>query len=124
MRLVMDDVVQDFPSDVTFTGEERGDYHVHAAAIAVEAGVIVTNNRSGDITTTPADEPYVVMSPDAFFCAIGEANPRCLPPIVKEQRTYWARRSAPLNLGAALERAGCPRFAETVREVERREPRA
>lgn len=52
----VDEVVADFPPDVPFSGADAGDYHVHAAAVASRADLILTFDDPVDITRHPDSE--------------------------------------------------------------------
>lgn len=117
MRTVMDDVLPGFPGGIPFTGTDPHDYHVHAGAIAARADYVLTCNSPSDLTTTPDLETYEITHPDDFFILVGESNPASLAPIVQAQMSYWARHSENRQLDAALIRAGCPKFAERIRQV-------
>ncbi len=112
---VMDEVLSDFPGTLAFTGEDKHDYHVHAAAVTGRADLVLTDNSPADITTTPDDEHYDVISPDDFFILTTDSNPHCLLPIVKTQFRYWSQKPGHAQLDDALRRAGCPEFAQRVR---------
>lgn len=112
---LVDEVVQDFPGDLPFTGADDHDHHVHAAAVAARADLVLTFNAPDDITTTPDDEHYDVIAPDDFFVFVTDSNPRCLLPIVKLHFDYWSNRPSHAQLDDALLKAGCPAFARRVR---------
>ncbi|MCS6711978.1 PIN domain-containing protein [Brachybacterium sp. EF45031] len=90
IRECVDEVVPTFPGNLSFTGSDEGDYHVHAAAIASRADIILTQNKPRDITQNPDDEPYEVYSADDFFILVVQSNPRCLVSCTKNQLAYWA----------------------------------
>ncbi|MFB1427003.1 MAG: hypothetical protein DI613_17740 [Kocuria rhizophila] len=114
---VMDEMVDDFPGTLPFTGEDEGDYHVHAAAVAGRADLVLTFNAATDLTTTPDEEHYDVITPDDFFVLVTDSNPRCLLPIVRAQFRYWSTKPGHAQLDEALHRAGCPEFAQRVRQA-------
>lgn len=116
IRAVIDEVLPDFPSEGPFTGRDVGDYHVHAAAVASHADFIPTNNDPTDITRTPEEEPYEVISADAFFLLVITSNPRCFKPVTRGQLEYWGNRGRG-QLDDALRRAGCEDFAQHVRRM-------
>lgn len=74
----VDEVVADFPPDVPFSGADAGDYHVHAAAVASRADLILTFDDPVDITRHPDSEQYEVITPDDFFMLVAESNPSCV----------------------------------------------
>lgn len=117
IRACVDEVVQDFPGNVEFTGEDPNDYHVHAAALAARSDLVVTSDRPTGITTTPDSQPYEVISPDDFFMLVVDSAPSCLRPIVRDQFEYWKSKPKFRQLDEALDRAGCQQFAPRVREA-------
>lgn len=119
MRECLDEVLADFPGhgDLPrpFTGSDAHDFHVHAAAVAGRADVILTADREVDITAEPDQESYEVMHPDDFFLLVVDSNPRCLATVAREQLRYWQDRPSHCQLDDALHRARCPQFAGRVR---------
>lgn len=116
IRDCVDEVLPNFSGNLPFTGSDEGDYHVHAAAIAARADVILTQNRPADITANPDDEPYEIYTADDFFLLIVQSNPNCLLPSTQAQLSYWSRRGD-AQLDDRLHKAGCPQFADRVREA-------
>lgn len=115
ISMIVDEVVEDFPGELPFTGADADDYHVHAAAVAGRADLVLTSNSPNDITTTPDDEHYDIITPDDFFILVTDSNPRCLLPIVKAQFAYWSKKPGHAQLDEALTKAGCSAFAQRVR---------
>ena len=116
IRACVDEVLPTFPGDLTFTGSDEGDYHVHAAAIPSRADVILTQKAPEDITRTPDDEPYEIYTADDFFMLIVTSNPGCLLPCTASQVEYWGPRGGG-QLDDRLVRAGCPQLAARVRKA-------
>lgn len=113
IRACVDEVLPTFPGDLQFSGSDEGDYHVHAAAIASRADLILTQNDPTDITRTPDEEPYEIYCADDFFMLVVQSNPGCLLPCTESQLAYWGRRGDG-QLDVRLRRAGCPQFADTI----------
>lgn len=61
----VDEILDDFPAGLQFSGTDEGDYHLHAAAHAGRADFVLTSNDPADITS--GQEPYEVIHPDAFL---------------------------------------------------------
>lgn len=116
IRACVDEVLPTFPGDLAFTGADKHDYHVHAAAIASGADVILTQNDPADITQTPDDEPYEIYTADDFFVLVVQSNPGCLLPCTAGQFEYWGARGGG-QLDDRLTKAGCPQFADQVRRA-------
>lgn len=122
IRQFVDEVVQDYPGNddpatIGFTGQDPGDYHVHAAAWAARSDIVLTNNDPNDITTTPGDQHYEIIAPDDFFTLVVDSSPSCLLPVVRDQLEHWQSKPKYRQLDEALKGAGCPQFAERVREA-------
>lgn len=117
IRMCVDEVIQNFPGDASFTGTDPGDYHVHAAAIAARSDLVVTADKPTHITTTPGDQPYEVISPDDFFVLVIDSSPACLLPVVRDQFEYWKSKPKYRQLDDALRRSGCEEFADRVRQA-------
>lgn len=114
MRKIVDEVLDTYPSDVPFTGTDEHDYHVHAAATACQADLLLTDNDPQDITTSE-EVHYEIICPDDFFVlAANSAPPQMLHPIIKSQIEYWAKKPDHVQLDQALRNAGCPDFADIV----------
>jgi len=116
IRRCVDEVLPTFPGNGRFSGTDDGDYHAHAAAIASGADMILTNNSPSDITTTPDEEPYEIITADEFFLLVHRSNPHCLPARTQRQFDYWSAQGKG-QLDDALTRAGCPTFAAAVRRA-------
>lgn len=96
------------------------DSHVHNAAAYLDAEILLTNNVKdfGD----PNDLPYDLYTPDEFFCLIYQNAPNAVRAVAAIQTAYWIRVSEanksvpPKKLSKALKDAGCPDFAQKVKE--------
>lgn len=112
----LDEVIQEFPSDLDFQGRDPHDYHVHAAALHMRAHYLVTNNSIdfGDLDMLQ----YEVHSFDSFVCLIDDSNPNAVKKVIKIQLSYWEhQRNAgkpSKTLANALRDADAPYFAERV----------
>ncbi|WP_234354132.1 PIN domain-containing protein [Janibacter massiliensis] len=117
LRGSLDEIIGDYPADLPFTGADPADYHVHAAATAGRADIVITANKVGDFTNDPDAESYEVMHPDDFFLLVGESSRGCVPQVIEKQIMHWKHDARRVQLDEMLERAGCPEFAITVREL-------
>ncbi|WP_315583249.1 PIN domain-containing protein [Actinomyces viscosus] len=117
MKDNMDDIVEDFPSGLDFSGTDERDYHVHAAATSRGADFILTQNKLSDFTSDPDNEVYEIITPDDFYTLVADSNPSCLLPIVKEQLTYWRTKPNQRQLDDALLHAGCATFSGRINKV-------
>ncbi|VEG28358.1 PIN domain-containing protein [Actinomyces howellii] len=116
MRTFLDEILDDYSGDLSFTGNDPDDYHVHAAAVTCRADLLLTQNDPADFTRNPDEEVYEIIAPDEFFCLVAQSNPMCLRPIVERQLEYWQKRPRYLQLDDALTTAGCPAFGLRFRE--------
>lgn len=112
----LDEMVGDFDGSIDFNGSDPGDVHVHAAAVASGAHLLLTNN--GRDFGDPDLLPFEIYTPDEFFCLIDDGGSQCVQRVAVEQAKYWnGRRStgqAVKTLDAALLDAGCRQFAARV----------
>jgi hypothetical protein len=113
----LDERVDDYTIDGSFPGADQGDAHVHAAAKACGAGIVLTCDTGWDKLTQPQLDalPYEVHDPDYFFCIIDDAAPSIVRQVIEEQIDYWMRKRGEVDLPARLRAATCPEFAERVR---------
>lgn len=109
---VFDEVVEDFPGDVEFPGKDSGDSHVHAAAISVQATMLLCRDRG--FFECSDSLPYEPITPDDFFVLLDDAASSPVPEMVKSQLLYWSSRGQIVKLDEKLIHAGCPGFAERV----------
>lgn len=114
----VDEVLSDFVGSVDFAGIDRGDLHVHAAALGCHADVLLTQNVRdfGDVVT----HTYDVFPPDEFFVLIDDSAPHSVRQVTREQVAYWqSRRDAGAKvkpLSRALVDTHCHVFAGRVND--------
>lgn len=99
-----------------YQGADQGDAHVHAAASACAADyLLTTNDRDFRISSEAQDKlPYEILSPDDFFMTVALSNPEGTAACIERQIAYRNGRGEEANLCEALQKAGCPRFADHV----------
>ncbi|MCS7479997.1 PIN domain-containing protein [Umezawaea endophytica] len=108
--------VDDFKVDDSFPGSDVNDRHVHAAAIACQADFVLTDDEGFVVNGQDADAmPYEVYRSDDFFLLVDDSVPDLVRRVTREQTLYWARRTGRADLAGKLIAAGCPEFAERVR---------
>ncbi|MFC6088217.1 PIN domain-containing protein [Saccharothrix lopnurensis] len=108
--------VDDFTIDDSFFGGDGDDRHVHAAAVACQADLILTSDNGFFTVGHDADaKPYEVYKPDEFFMLVDDSAPHLVRQVTREQTVHWVRTSGRADLAGKLVDAGCPRFAERVR---------
>jgi predicted nucleic acid-binding protein len=98
-------------------GKDADDRSHMAAAIAGGARVLVTWNRS-DFPTEPLSQHGLrVMDPDDYLCQLVDDVPdEVAATVVRLAGEKQRPRMSTLELVDALEKAGVPRFAGTLRE--------
>lgn len=102
--------VEDFTTD-GYTGTDGGDAHVHGAARACKADILLTCNTDD----FPEDDNYEVMHPDDFFILVDDSEPSLVREAVLENATFWLKKNTQVHLPHSLQRNDCPQFAERVR---------
>jgi hypothetical protein len=113
--------VRDFEIDTGQPIPDPFDRHVHAAAIAGEVDLLITDNVEDLRPACPADRdslPYEVYTADEFFMLIADCQPSVVRDVIRDQIEYFLEQGIEPNLPAALRRAGTPRFAERVRDLQ------
>lgn len=114
----LDNRVSDFEVDGSYPGDDPDDAHVHAAAIACGAQILLT----GDVGFTGlpddlADQlPYEVHTPDSFFVLVDDSAPFVVETVTAEQHAYWSSKPGHSDLVSMLLKAQCPQFAERIRQ--------
>ncbi|KOX12960.1 hypothetical protein ADK67_45040 [Saccharothrix sp. NRRL B-16348] len=108
--------VEDFSVDDSFPGGDGDDRHVHAAAVACRADIVLTADSGFTISGREPDSmPYEAYKPDDFFVLVDDSAPALVQLVTREQTMYWIQRSTRADLAGQLIAAQCPRFAERVR---------
>lgn len=105
--------VDEFIVDETYRGPDRHDAHVHAAAVASRADVLLTCDGAG-FAWDENTSPYEVMMPDDFLVLVDDVNPVLVVDATLRMCEHWVTRTGEADLAAHLRAAGCPRFAARV----------
>jgi predicted nucleic acid-binding protein len=108
----LDELQTSFDGTIPFAGSDRDDFHVHAAAVASRADILLTSN--GRDFGDPATLPYDVWTPDEFFVLVDDSAPAHVARVTADQHRYWSAKSSKRDLADALVAADCPRFAARV----------
>jgi predicted nucleic acid-binding protein len=111
--------VDDFTVDDSYAGKDAHDAHVHAAAVACDADVLVTCDLDGFVWDENT-APYEVMHPDDFLLLVDDSNPELVAQVISRMCDYWVGQRGEADLPGNLHLAGCPKFAERVRKHLRR----
>lgn len=114
---VFDELVDDFDGKIDYSGSDPHDFHVHAAAIAANAEILLTcdggllNQPNADVLN------YEAFHPDDFFVLVNDSAPLDVRAATMEQLNYQVQRNGERNsrIVDSLIGAGCPKFAEVVR---------
>ena len=106
---IFDEIIEEFPGGNVGGISDAGDWHVHHAAEASRADILLTQDSgfSSDLTH------YEVYSCDEFFVEVNKSAPRVVQEVIEIQAPYWAKRGGK-QLPDALREASCPEFAEIV----------
>lgn len=114
----LDEILQDFDGSIEYVGKDPNDCHVHAAAVACKADILLTADKGLAYTADADSLPYSVYTPDEFFVLIDDSTPMSVQRVTENQRRYWADVAAngktTKALAGALIDSGCPDFAVRV----------
>lgn len=107
--------VDDFVVDGSFPGSDVDDQHVHAAALACTANIVLTADNGFSVAEDLADMlPYEVYRPDELFVLVDDSAPSLVRRVVHEQTLYWVRKNGRADLASRLIEAKCAQFAVRV----------
>lgn len=109
--------IEDYDCTVEYTGVDPDDRHVHAAAIAGDVGILVTDDQGLLALRDDARLPYDVMSSDDFLVLVGESAPAPVTAVAEKQLEHAITTGRDTDLAGRLNAAGCPAFAGVVRRV-------
>lgn len=104
--------VTDFAIDPGWAGTDPHDAHVHAAATACGADILLTTNQRDFVSDSVT---YSVYSPDELFVLVDDSASHVVKAAVRSNVQYWMARRREPHLPQSLRDAGCPLFAERVR---------
>lgn len=117
-RLVasLDEVVDEYAIRDDFPGQDENDAHVHSAAVASAATMLLTGDRGFlDLEDAAGDLPYEVWSADDFFVLVDDSAPHIVERVTKKQVLYWSTNNPEGGrLVQKLEESGCPNFAGRI----------
>ncbi|GMA33183.1 PIN domain-containing protein [Litorihabitans aurantiacus] len=115
--------VEDFDVDNSFAGVDRDDAHVHGAAVACGAKILLTHDKGfSERHPDPDSLPYDVYDADAYLRLVHDSDPAAVRAVTVRQAAHWMSRSRGkecdgVDLPQRLRDAGCPDFAEIVRRL-------
>lgn len=114
----LDDRVTEYVIDGSFPGADQNDAHVHAAAVASGAKILLTADTGwSDLDDNVLEGlPYEVYAPDAFFMLVDATSSNAVRNVTRTQLDYWYARNGEADLPERLRAAACPEFARRVSE--------
>lgn len=111
----LDEIVEDFDPSIHFYGDDVGDRHVHAAAIACRTDILVTMDEGFLALPNQDDLPYEIYHPDDFLVQVDDSAPQLVQAVTRDQRMYWRQKKHHSGLESALVKADCSKFAARIR---------
>lgn len=115
----LDEMVAQYDATIAYDGADPYDRHVHAAAVASQADILLTADHGFASTAASDSLPYSVYGCDAFFQLINNSSSMDVREVARDQMRYWAvkRKSEGERVRGVVESlvlAGCPEFANDV----------
>jgi len=107
----IDELVGDFDATIEYAGADANDRHVHAAAVASKAHILLTDDNGFEGSD---EDPYEVFTCDEFFLLVDDSASWMVERVVADQNAYWSKKRSHKSLVQALKDAGCPEFAKRV----------
>lgn len=114
--VIGDNQIRDFAHDTSVQLHDPLDAHVHSAATYGSIDVLVTQNVRDFQPTSGQRLPYKVNTPDQWLAQASETAPTAIDAVISRQLDFRKRTNRPLEIAEPLARAGCPNFADYVRE--------
>lgn len=112
----LDELVEEFPIRDDYLGIDPNDVHVHSAAVAASAHILLTSDSGFlDLGDTADEFPYEIWSADEFFVLVDDSAPHLVERVTELQVRHWNK--APESAGRIVEKlvnSGCPEFADRV----------
>lgn len=108
-QTIFDDIITSYPGGAVQGLNDQEDWHVHHAAEACQAHILLTE----DTGFTSDETFYETYTCDEFFVEISTSAPAVVQQVVNFQAKYWAKRNGK-PLPVALREARCPEFAGIV----------
>lgn len=111
----LDEILESFPGDADFPGDDENDQHVHAAAMECRAQYLISDD-AGFAKIDPNALPYEVHTADSFLMLVAANASTAVDRVIIRQLNHFSNRPNSKKLDVALEDAGCSLFAECVRK--------
>lgn len=112
----IDELLEDYVVDGSYPGPDPHDAHVHAAAVACQADVLLTCDTGWfDLSEEELSRlPYEPQTPDCFFTLVDDSAPEAVRAVTANQLGYYLSKSPSVDLPEKLRKADCPTFAQRV----------
>lgn len=109
-------LVEKYEIDPDFHGKDPNDAHVHSAALACGAHMLLTDNGKDFLPsgTDPDALAYEVWTPDDFLMLVNETAPELVREVTALQLAHFMEDGDEVDLPGALRKAGAPNFALCV----------
>lgn len=106
----------DYEIDPNFPGSDQFDAHLHSAAVARGATIILTCNGQDLLPESldPDELPYEIYTPDEFFVLLDDSASELVREVTTRQLEYFLRKHQEVDLPGRLRKAGAPQFALRV----------
>lgn len=104
---VLDEIVTAYPGGPVEWIADEGDWHVHHAAVAAQADILLTEDQRFSSDKTP----YEVLTCDEFFLEVATAAPHETKEVLQRQAEYWGKKPQSKQVPEALRLSGCEEFA-------------
>lgn len=108
--------IENYEIDPNFLGSDQFDAHLHSAAVARGATIILTSNREDLLPENRnADElPYEIYTPDEFFILLDDSASEIVREVISKQLEYFMKKHQEVDLPGRLREAMAPQFALRV----------
>jgi predicted nucleic acid-binding protein len=109
-------LVEKYEIDSNFLGKDPHDAHVHSAALACKAHMLLTSNGKDFLPSgTELDTlAYEVWTPDDFLMLVNETAPELVREVISFQLAHFMKDGDEVDLPGALRKAESPNFALCV----------
>lgn len=115
-NIMPDGKVTQYQVPGTYQGKDQSDAHVHAAAEACRADILLTENvKDFRLSGLESALPYEVQTADEFFTLVDNSSPSTVREVTLDQVKYFYKKHREFDLCAPLTVAGAPSFANRVR---------
>lgn len=113
----VDERIDRYTVDGSWSGTDEEDAHVHAAAKDGGIDTVLTCDKGWENLAPEELDllPYEAQHPDHFFCLVDTSSPSAVRTVIASQLKYWFDRNGEVDLPARLRAAQCPEFADRVR---------